>query len=451
VLKWIIIIVLLVAACVALAGWKLAGTKMSFRAKPAGWKTEKVGHGEILVTVTATGTVGPLQTVMVGAQISGKVNQVPKVANDVVKKGDVLALLDTELYQQDKRTAEVRLSQSRAALALLKVERDNVKLRQDRLKSQNERKRISIDRARGSLELAAKNRKRSQDLIAVDATTQSDLDVRLLEEENAKRDLRLMEIDLDQAEFDERELVNAIKQLDARELQANADVEQAEAALARAVTNLGYATILAPIDGVVLQQLVEPGQTVAASFQTPNMFKVVSPLNQVRIDAQLDEADIGKIRVGQEVTFDVDAYRGETFNGTVKLVKLQCENKGNLVTYPVAVEAANPPDKDRPHGKLLPGMTAGLKFVVEKRKELVLLPAAALRFIPPPGMAPPKGSDNKDNKDAKKPGTRGTVFVASPEGALESRTVRVGETDGDNYELLEGDVKDGDEVVVGTK
>jgi HlyD family secretion protein len=168
----------------------------------------------------------------------------------------------------------------------------------------------------------------------------------------------------------------------------------------------------------------------------------------VRIDAQLDEADIGKIKTGQEVTFDVDAYRGDTFKGQVSLIKLQSENKGNLVTYPVLVEAANPPEKERPFGKLLPGMTAGLKFVVERKPNIVLLPAAALRFIPPQGQAPKPASTEK--KDTKK-GTRGTVFVVGKNNALEPRAVVVGENDGENYELLEGALKEGDQVVVGTK
>lgn len=446
VFKWLVIILVLLLAAGGIVGWKYLSPKFSFRAAPA-WKTEKVGRGDVLITVTATGTVGPQRTVMVGSQVSGKVKEVRRYANDAVKEGEVLAVLDTELLEQDKRTAEVRLLQVRAALTLLQVERDNLALRQERLKGTVERKRITVARAKGTLELAAKNRKRSEDLMAVDATSQTELDIRMLEETNSRHDLRLMEIDLEQSELDRQQLVADGKQLDAKEEQAKADIQQYEAALERVKTNLGYATIASPIAGVVLQHLIEPGQTVAASFQTPNMFKVASDLSRVRIDAQLDEADIGKIRDGQEVTFDVDAYRGETFAGKVTQVRLQWENKGNLVTYPVLVEAANPPDKERPYGKLLPGMTAGLKFVVDRHKDAVLLPAAALRFIPPPGMAPA----SKENKDTKKGGTRGTVFVADGKGMLASRTVVVGETDGDNYELLDGEVKEGDEVIVGTK
>ncbi|MCY3020270.1 MAG: efflux RND transporter periplasmic adaptor subunit [Planctomycetota bacterium] len=448
-LKWVILIVVLLIGA-GVVGWKYVSPKLHFRPQTMLWKTDKIGRGDILVVVTATGTVGPQRTVMVGSQISGKVKEVRKYSNDRVKEGEVLALLDTEMLESEKKSADVRLSQVRAAISLLKVERENLAIKQERQKSSIECKTISVARARGTLELAAKNRQRLQDLMAVDAAPQTDLDIRVLEEANSKRDLRLMEIDLEQAELDQRQLVADARQLDAREEQAVADVQQAEAALARAITNLGYATIVSPISGVVLQHLVEPGQTVAASFQTPNMFKVASDLSLVRIDAQLDEADIGKIKEAQEVTFDVDAYRSETFTGKVTLVKLQSEQKGNLVTYPVLVEAKNPPDKERPHGKLLPGMTANLRFVVDRRKDVLLLPAAALRFIPPPGMEPPKNT-GKDGKEAKKGGTRGTVFVADEKTLLAARPVLVGETDGDLYELLEGEVKEGDEVIVGTK
>jgi len=453
--KWLLIIGLVLLTAGTFAGLRLLGPKLNLHGKTPEWKTEKVGRGDILVTVTATGTISPLRTIMVGSQISGKVKEVRRTSNDPVKQGEVLAVLDTDLLESDKHAAAVHLTQSRASLALLKVERENLVLKQERLKHSIEQKQIGVARAKDTLELAAKNRERAEDLLPVFATSQTDVDIKKLEERNAKHDLRLMEIGVEDAQLDQRQLVCDAKQLDAKEEQAQADIEQAEAALARTVTNLNYATILSPIDGVVLENLIEPGQTVAASFQTPNLFKVASDLSQVRIQAQLDEADIGRIRGSQEVSFDVDAYRGETFTGKVTLVKLQSESKGNLVTYPVLVEAQNPVDKDHPHGKLLPGMTANLRFVVDKRKDAVLLPAAALRFIPPQGMAPMQANttakDAKDAKNAKKGCTHGTVFMADGKGMLQSHAVSVGENDGDKYELLEGEVKEGDEVAVGTK
>ena len=443
-LKWIFLLILLIAA--------LGGTGYYLwpRFHPAApkWKTEKITRAAMTITVTATGTVAPLLTVQIGAQISGIVKDVLKQSNDNVKSGDVLAHLDTDLLESEKRSAEVHLSQAHAAMSILKVERENLALRELRQKASIERKEVTVKRSKGTRDLAVKNRESYQALIKVNATSQTELDIKLLEEANAIHDTRLMEIDLEQAGVDEKQILADGRQLDAKEEQARADILEAEAVLARAKTNLGYATILSPIDGVVLQHLIEPGQTIAASFQTPNLFKIASDLSHIRIDAQLDEADIGKIKIKQDVTFDVDAYRGETFIGQVSIIHLQSETKGNLVTYPVQVEASNPSDSDHPYGKLLPGMTAGMKFVVDRRKDALLLPSAALRFIPPPGSAP--ASVNKEFKDGKK-GTHGTVFVANALGLLEPRTVRVGENDGDNFEILNDELKEGDDVVIGVK
>ena len=466
--KWIVVLLLLMAALTAAAFF----VAPKFKPKPTAWKTEKVGHGDIQVMVTSTGTVNPIQTVFIGSQVSGRVKDVLKTTNDVIKKGEVLATLETDLLESEKRSCEVRLSQVRAALNALAVEHENLDIRELRQKAAIERKKISVERARASMELAAKNLRRIKDLLAVDAATLNDLDIRTLEEANSKRDLKLMEIDLEQSDVDDKQIKADRKQLLAKEEQARADIQQAEAQLARSVTNLGYATIVSPIDGVVLQHLIEPGQTMAASFQTPNMFKLASDLSKLRIDAQLDEADIGKIVMGQNVAFDVDAYRGEVFNGSVAQVRLQSESKGNLVTYPVLVAADNVAKVVRPvagttpsvgsappatqgssvvEWKLLPGMSTNLRFVVDQKKDRTLLPCAALRFIPPMGMAPTKSTDDVPKDKDKKGGTRGTVFVVNAMGLLEGKSVLVGETDGDNFELLEGDVKEGTEIVVGVK
>ena len=174
-LKWLAVIFVLFALA-GVAGFTLKPWE-KFRAKPPEWKTEKVDRGDILITVTATGTVNPVRTVLIGAQVSGKVKDVYKYSNDVVKKGEVLAELETDLLEAERRSAEVRLKQVRAGLKLLQVERDNLTLRETRHTSTIERKKISVERARGSLDLAAKNLSRYQDLLKVDATSRTELDI----------------------------------------------------------------------------------------------------------------------------------------------------------------------------------------------------------------------------------------------------------------------------------
>jgi len=469
-LRWLLVVLFLLAAFIAAA---TVFVVPKLHPQPPTWKTETVGKGDLIITVTAAGTVNPLRTVAVGAQISGKVQDVLKVSNDTVKAGDVLARIETELLDSEKRSAEVRLAQAKAAYSQLRVERENLKIRQLRNKQTQEQKRISVERQKGTLQLATKNLNRYRDLFKVDATTQTEIDIRELEEANSKRDLQLAEIALEQMAIEDKQIEADAKTLDAREEQQSADIQQAQAQLERTLTNLKYATIVSPIDGVVLEHLVEPGQTVAASFQTPNMFRVATDLSHVRIDARLDEADIGRIRVGQVVKFDVDAYKNETFEGTVAIMRMAPESSktaATVVTYTVLVEAANPkveavslptgrisPEVLKTlgitpvnHGwKLLPGMTASLRFTVAGKTGILRLPGSALRFIPPPGFAPDRKAVTVDAD--KKKGTRGIVYVPGKLGLLETRNVVVGETDGAFYELLESDLKDGETVVVGVK
>jgi HlyD family secretion protein len=412
------------------------------------WKTEKLMRGDVTLSITTIGTLNPTQLVWVGSQVSGKVQQVLKKPNDPVKKDELMGLLDTELLESDRRTAEVHLSQSQGALSLLRVERANLVLRDARLKQSLASKQIAVERAKATLELASKNRKRYEDLIVVSGTSQTEVDMRVLEEGNCERDMRMTAIELELLKLDQQQVESDYKQIAVREELAQADIDQSRAALERAKTNLNYARIVSPIDGVVMDRAIELGQTLAATFQTPNMFQIAADLSSLRIDAQVDEADVGKIKAGQEVTFEVDAWRGETFKGTVTLVRLLAKNTANLVTYPVQVEASNPADPDHPHGKLLPGMTASLKFVVAKRPGVLLLPGTALRFVPPPDVAP-KVTDTGETKTEKQPGTRGTVFVTDKLGVLQRRVIRVGDSDGEKFELLTGDLKEGDEVVVG--
>jgi len=445
--KWILIVgavIVLLASGAAFVHAKNAAQK------PANWKTAKIKLGDLDVTVTATGSVSPTQTVQVGSQISGLVKEVRKGANDLVKKGDVLALLDTDLLNEDRRQLAISLNQKQAALRILQVDRVSLSIREERLKADRERKRIAVERALGAYNLTTKNRKRYEETLIKQATSQLELDTRVLEEENAQHDYDTSVIDREQLDVDEKQIVADRRQLDAKEEQGNADVRQAEAALNRADANLRYATIVSPIDGVILEQGVDSGQTIAATYTTPDLFKVASDLSEIRINAQVDEADIGRIVSGQTVSFQVDAYRGETFTGEVTLVRLQSETKSNLVTYPVLIAAKNPTDDGHPHGKLLPGMTASLHFVLEQRKKVLLLPSSALHFTPPPESATPVDA-SAVLKELKKGAMRGTVYAVGADGKLVPHPIQLGASDEDKFELLDGDFKEGDRVVVGQK
>ncbi|MBI3830374.1 MAG: efflux RND transporter periplasmic adaptor subunit [Planctomycetes bacterium] len=455
-MKRVLIILAVVLVVIFGGGVMLIGSWVrGVQAQAALWNTEKVDKGEIVITVNATGSVAPIQVVQVGSQVSGKVNAVNVTADQRVKKGQILAVLDTELLESELKDRQNQLKHERIALDMLAVERENLNLRERDSKLNLERQKVEVDRSQGSLDLATKNLQRYYDLIKADATTPTELDIKELEHRNADLDMKGKKLDQERLEMEILKVAAERKSLAAREEQTKLTIAQAEQAVAKAETNLGYASLLAPIDGIVLERAVEPGQTIAAQFQTPNLFKIIADLSTVRIESNIDEADVGRIRAGMKVTFEVDTFRNEKFEGVVKAVNLRNEMKSNLVTYPVVIEAQNPPSEEFPFGKLRPGMTAYVTFEVERRKDVVRVPAGALRFAPPEGISVDHGTPavpaEKPAKDAPPPkGMPATVYVSQPQGELKAAAIRVGANDNAFYELLSGDLKPGDELVTGS-
>ena len=220
---------------------------------------------------------------------------------------------------------------------------------------------------------------------------------------------------------------------------ARAGLAAAEAALARARTNLAYTVIRSPIDGTVIKRSVEAGQTVAASLNTPTLFLIARDLSQMQIEADVDESDIGQIRQGQSVRFTVQSYPGETFGGTVSQIRLQPRTISNVVNYTVLIDAGNE------SGLLLPGMTATIDFVVSRVEAALLVPNAALRFQPPadsPGGSPAAATGGDG---------AGRVFTLGAGGRLEPIAVRKGETDGIRTVVSGDGLHQGLEVVSGVQ
>lgn len=208
---------------------------------------------------------------------------------------------------------------------------------------------------------------------------------------------------------------------------ATAQTALAQAKLARARANLGYTTVRSPVAGVVVAREVEVGQTVAANFQTPTLFRIAPDLKRMQVDTNVAEADVGSIAPGAQVAFTVDAYPDRSFTGTVRHVRLNPTIQQNVVTYNVVVDADNPDER------LLPGMTAHLKFTIARRDQALRIPNAALRFKP--------------SAAGKQAATGSTVYVPTADG-LAARAVKTGITDGRNTELLAGDLRAGDRVAI---
>ncbi|MEW6327309.1 MAG: efflux RND transporter periplasmic adaptor subunit [Thermodesulfobacteriota bacterium] len=216
---------------------------------------------------------------------------------------------------------------------------------------------------------------------------------------------------------------------------AEAAVLQARAALDLAESNLGYTTIYSPVTGIVVSRNVDAGQTVAASFQSPVLFTIAQDLTKMQINTSVDEADIGVVKVGQKATFTVDAYPGETFIGKVLQVRSAPQTVQNVVTYDVIVNV------DNPMLKLKPGMTANVSILIDQQQDVIKIPTAALRFQPPA---------EELKKFAREIPKGALVWKMLPQKQLKPVTVKLGITNGQFAELLEGDVKEGDVLAVET-
>ncbi|MCD6023139.1 MAG: Macrolide-specific efflux protein MacA [Fibrobacteria bacterium] len=354
---------LLVAAYLGYRYWK--------KADPAPvWITAPATRDDVRVTVTATGTLKAVTTVEVGTQVSGTIAALYADFNSRVKKGQVIARLDTTLLY------------------------------------------ASLQDARSSLERVS----------ALDQQASAEL----------KRMRSLFERELvSQAELDQAVASARV---------AAANLTSARAGVQRARINLRYAIIQSPIDGIVLSRAVELGQTVAASFSTPTLFSLAGDLREMRVQAAVDEADIGKVKEGQQATFTVDAYPEETFRGAVEQVRLQPTVTQNVVTYDVVLRV---PNDDL---RLMPGMTANLTITVDAREDVLTVPVAALRFTPPR----PENSGEGERAPRKTPGARGSRVFVLENGKPRRVAVETGLSDGARTEVR-GDLKPGAPVITGAQ
>jgi HlyD family secretion protein len=380
------------------------------------WRTQSVVFGEIVQAVNSTGKVEPVKRVSVGASVSGPISELFVDYNSKVTEGQLMARIDPRLYDssvsRDKAVFRTREAEVARADAMLL--------------------QALADERRGS-----QLQKNQQDLIS-------------------------------EAELDQFKFMRMTREAELQVTKAN--VEQAKAQLENSEANLAFTEILAPCDGVVIERKIDIGQTLAAQFQTPEMFVVAPDMeSRMHIIASVDEADIGLISKaqidGQVVRFTVDAYPDELFDqGKIVQVRLSSTEEQNVITYPVIVET---PNTDM---KLLPGMTASLSFQINKREGVLKVPNSALRFYPPKERVHPDDRYILDGVDEQKQAVADTARMMSADEKseaskakndryvwvsdgkfLRAKKVRSGVSDNRYTELVLGELSDGEELVVGEK
>src|SRR5947207_614076 len=282
--------------------------------------TSPVTRGDVVDTVASTGTLQAVTTVQVGSQVSGNIAWLGADFNSIVKKGQVIARLDPSLLDAQVQQARANLEKSQA----------------------------DLDRNKVALIDAQQKYTRAKELATKDLVAQSDLDAAKIALDSAQAQIQ----------------------------SSQATVTQAKASLNQAQVNLDHTVIEAPIDGIVTQRSVDVGQTVASSLQAPTLFIIAADLTKMQVSANIDESDVGRIRPGQHVTFKVDAYPTDQFDGTVVQIRLQPVVQSNVTTYGTIINVPNP------DLKLKPGMTANLKVEVAKRTNVLRVPNAGIRFRP---------------------------------------------------------------------
>lgn len=361
------------------------------------YRSAPVELGPVISLVTATGSINPVVSVQVGTQVSGMIKSLHADFNSVVKAGDIVAIIDPEPFRARRDQAAGNLEMARANGA-----------------------RARTDQAQRRREL-----ERTKSLLAQQFVSQNDVDVAVTNAQGAEAQVNV----------------------------ATAQVKQAEAALNAAELDLKYTTIRSPVNGVVVARNIEVGQTVAASFATPNLFLIALDLTQMEVDTNVSESDIGGITEGKDATFTVDAYPGVPFSGTIRQVRLAPINVQNVVTYNVVVGVDN---KDL---RLKPGMTANVSIVVAQKDHVLKVPNAALRFMPPKSdQGERRASDGQsvtgDGGRAFKTGGAGpavsrTVWTQGENGELIPVPVQTGISDGVSTEILSDGIAEGEQVIVG--
>lgn len=365
------------------------------RKLPIRYRTAVIERGSVVSIVTATGSINPVVSVQVGTQVSGMIKSLHADFNSIVKAGDIVAIIDPEPFRARRDQAASNLEMAKANLAKAKNEQAQ------RLRELN----------------------RAKSLAAQQFVSQNDVDMAVTNAQGA----------------------------DAQVNVATAQVKQVEAALNAAELDLKYTTIRSPVNGIVVARNVEVGQTVAASFATPNLFLIALDLTKMQVDTYVSESDIGGITEGKEATFTVDAYPGVPFAGTIRQVRLAPIAVQNVVTYNVVIGVDN---KDL---RLKPGMTANVSIIVAERDNVLKIANAALRFVPPRSeqlaSRPMEGAHSKDEIGGRMLFSGGVparpIWKQGENGEPVAVKVQTGISDGTYTEIVSEGVAAGDEVIVG--
>ena len=432
--KTVLIAMTVVCAVAGLGSWALIRNNSGIQ-----YRTATISHGDINVTISATGNPNAVVTVQVGSQVSGIVMALDADFNTKVTKGQLIARLDPASLQSKVDQAQGNLDAARATAA--------------NAQAGIQKAQAAIQAANASVAAALANVVKAG-VATQDAKIKGDRRVHLAKEGIlSQEDVDTAEATFhtaaaDQVAFtaqqraaeDNGKVAQADLKVAETQLAANqAQVRQVEAALRSAQIDLAYTYIRAPVDGVVVSRNVDVGQTVAASLSAPTLFQIAQDLAKMQVDTNVSEADVGRVRVGQAATFSVDAYPGRMFVGAVTSIRKAPINVQNVITYDAVVGVSNA------DLKLFPGMTANVKIAVDQRPNVLRVLNAALRYHPA-SETPPTATGGKGAGKAATPAQ--VVSVMDPNNKQRRVKITTGQSDGTYTEVTGGNLQDGDRVIV---
>ncbi len=442
--KLIIAAILLIVLTAGIGGWFYWGKS----AMPRSYATEEISRGNIRNTISSSGSLAAMTTVEVGSQVSGNILKLYADFNDTVKAGQLIAELESSAFEAQLQQAKANLESAIASELGIQAQMKNLEASRLTARADYQSAMANIRKAEVAVGEAERNSRRIAELFERKLVSASERDTAQASLDSQKASLDMTRAQGEASRVREKAVDAQFEALAADRKGAQARIRQMEAQLSVSQINLDRTKIFSPIDGVVISRDVDEGQTVAASLQAPKLFVIAQDLKKMQIDTAVDETDIGVVAPGQPVTFTVDAYKDRTFNGLVHQVRLSPTETSNVITYSVMVTVEND------DLQLKPGMTANAEILVGERQNVLRLPVKALYFKAPEDLLKMSRNANMNGNGNGK-GSNATdtipIWVMPSDGRPAMKTVKIGFSNQEFYELPNGELKEGDRVITGIR
>jgi HlyD family secretion protein len=422
-----------ILAVAAVLAWRFTN-----RTEAPKFQFTQLQRGTIESTVSATGTCNAVVSVQVGSQVSGNIKALYADFNTRVKAGQLVALIDPEIFQAKVKQAEAGWRQSQAAFENSRADAQKADADLSSARAAEVNQAAAIAKAKVAVSDANAKLARRKEMFAGKIISKEDLDTAQAAYDEAVADQQAAEAQHDAAEHNIQSAEAALRAANTNVTMFQDEVDLNLASLNQTRIDLAHTRITAPVDGTVVARRMDVGQTVAASFQAPTIFEIAQDLTKMQVDTNVAESDVGRLNVDQQATFTVDAYPATVFKGRVSQIRKAPINVQTVITYDAVIEVGNP------DLKLFPGMTANVTILTQRAENVLKVPNAALRFRPPESLI--EGSTSVSKPPA---GNSGVVYIAAPDSKVKPVPVKLGITDGNFTEVAESDFHEGQQVIVG--